>query len=31
MRVPLFTAQTEWVEPEEYPDLRQYDEIAMST
>ena len=29
MRVPLFTAQTEWVEPEEYPDLRQYDEIAV--
>ena len=29
MRVPLFTAQTEWVEPEEYPDLRSYDEIAI--
>ena len=29
MRVPLFTAQTEWIEPEEYPDLRQYDEIAV--
>ena len=22
MRVPLFVAQTEWIEPEEYPDLR---------
>jgi len=29
VRVPLFTAQTEWIEPEEYPDLRQYDEIAV--
>ena len=29
MRVPLFTAQTEWIEPEEYPDLRSYDEIAI--
>ena len=29
MKVPLFTAQTEWIEPEEYPDLRQYDEIAV--
>jgi DNA polymerase I-like protein with 3'-5' exonuclease and polymerase domains len=29
MRVPLFVAQTEWVEPEEYPDLRSYDEIAV--
>ena len=29
MRVPLFTAQTEWTEPEEYPDLRSYDEIAV--
>ena len=29
MRVPLFTAQTEWIEPEEYPDLRQYEEIAV--
>ena len=24
-----FEAQTEWNEPEEYPDLRQYDEIAI--
>jgi len=29
MKVPLFTAQTEWIEPEEYPDLRQYEEIAI--
>ena len=29
MKVPLFTAQTEWIEPEEYPDLRPYDEIAI--
>jgi len=29
MKVPLFEAQTEWNEPEEYPDLRQYDEIAV--
>ena len=29
MRVPLFVAQTEWIEPEEYPDLRSYDEIAI--
>ena len=25
----MFTAQTEWIEPEEFPDLRQYDEIAV--
>ena len=29
MKVPMFTAQTEWIEPEEFPDLRQYDEIAV--
>ena len=29
MKVPLFEAQTEWNEPEEYPDLRQYDEVAI--
>ena len=29
MKVPLFTAQTEWIEPEEYPDLRPYDDIAI--
>ena len=25
----MFEAQTEWIEPEEYPDLRSYDEIAI--
>jgi len=29
MRVPIFEAQTEWIEPEEFPDLRSYDEIAV--
>ena len=29
MKVPFFVAQTEWVEPEEFPDLRSYDEIAI--
>ena len=29
MKVPIFEAQTEWIEPEEYPDLRSYDEIAI--
>jgi DNA polymerase I-like protein with 3'-5' exonuclease and polymerase domains len=29
MKVPLFEAQTEWNEPEEYPDLRKYNEIAI--
>tara|TARA_R100001440_G_scaffold676_2_gene2106 strand:- start:914 stop:2776 length:1863 start_codon:yes stop_codon:yes gene_type:complete len=29
MKVPMFEAQTEWIEPEEYPDLRSYDEIAI--
>jgi len=29
MKIPLFEAQTEWNEPEEYPDLRKYDEIAV--
>ena len=29
MKVPLFEAQREWVEPEEFPDLRSYDEIAV--
>ena len=29
MKVPLFEAQKEWVEPEEFPDLRSYDEIAV--
>jgi len=26
---PLFSAQTEWVEPTEFPDLSKYDEIAI--
>jgi DNA polymerase I-like protein with 3'-5' exonuclease and polymerase domains len=29
MKVPIFEAQTEWVEPESFPDLRSYDEIAI--
>jgi len=29
MKIPLFEAQTEWNEPEEYPDLRKYDEVAI--
>jgi DNA polymerase I-like protein with 3'-5' exonuclease and polymerase domains len=29
MKIPMFTAQTEWIEPEEFPDLRSYDEIAV--
>jgi len=29
MIMPKFIAATEWIEPEEYPDLRQYDEIAV--
>ena len=29
MKVPIFEAQKEWVEPEEFPDLRSYDEIAV--
>ena len=29
MRTPIFEAQTEWIEPEEFPDLRSYDEIAI--
>jgi len=29
MIIPTFQAQTEWTEPEEYPDLRQYEEIAI--
>ena len=29
MIIPTFEAQTEWIEPEEYPDLRSYDEIAI--
>ena len=29
MKVPLFEAQTQSERTEEYPDLRQYDEIAV--
>jgi DNA polymerase I-like protein with 3'-5' exonuclease and polymerase domains len=29
MKVPIFEAQKEWVEPDEFPDLRSYDEIAV--
>ena len=29
MQQPLFKPQTEWVEPETFPDLSKYDEIAI--
>ena len=29
MQTPLFKAQTEWVEPDEFPDLSKYEEIAI--
>ena len=29
MKIPTFNAQTEWVIPKEFPDLRQVDEIAI--
>ena len=29
MQIPLFKAQTEWLPPEEFPDLSKYDEIAI--
>ena len=29
MKIPTFSAQTEWVIPTESPDLRQVDEIAI--
>ena len=29
MKIPKFEAQTEWVKPTEFPDLRQIDEIAI--
>ena len=30
MKLPTYMQpQTEWVQPEEYPDLRSYDEIAI--
>ena len=29
MKIPKYLTQTEWVQPLEYPDLRDYDEIAI--
>ena len=29
MKIPKFEAQTEWVKPTEFPDLRDVDEIAI--
>ena len=29
MQIPLFKAQTEWLPPEDFPDLTKYDEIAI--
>ena len=29
IQVPLFKPQTEWLPPEEFPDLSKYDEIAI--
>ena len=29
MKIPNFSAQTEWVIPTEFPDLREVDEIAI--
>ncbi len=29
MNIPKFEAQTEWVKPTEFPDLRNVDEIAI--
>ena len=29
MQIPLFTAQTEWLPPENFPDLSKYDDIAI--
>ena len=29
MKIPKFEAQTEWVKPTEFPDLRKVDEIAI--
>jgi DNA polymerase I-like protein with 3'-5' exonuclease and polymerase domains len=29
MQIPLFRAQTEWLPPEEFPDLSKHDEIAI--
>ena len=29
LQMPLFTPQTEWIPPEEFPDLSKYKEIAI--
>ena len=29
MQVPLFKPQTEWLPPEEFPDLSKHDEISI--
>jgi len=29
MQMPLFKPQTEWLPPEEFPDLSKYDEISI--
>ena len=29
MQAPLFKPPTEWVQPNEFPDLKAYDEIAI--
>jgi hypothetical protein len=29
IQAPLFKPQTEWLPPEEFPDLSKYDEIAI--
>ena len=29
MKIPKYEAQTEWVKPTEFPDLREIDEIAI--
>ena len=29
MQIPLFKPQTEWLPPEDFPDLSKYDEIAI--
>ena len=29
MQIPLFKPQTEWLPPENFPDLSKYDEIAI--
>ena len=29
MQIPIFKPQTEWLPPEEFPDLSKYNEIAI--